>query len=252
MADVALRALTSAFGLEALAVAAAPGLGDDGEAPTVRAVLPATWSSDEGPGDLLHRHLHQLVSPGRLSVVRRPGSARQIRAEDRWLWSFQTVTEGRVLAAVGIGGERLTPELDRALRLAGQALAFSVADRGIDLARRREIADGTRVLLKSEGGDVLAEVNADWPLDEPLKPGLRSRRTGVGRGPEPVLAVARAAAKAARPRCGVLYAQTAEVEGNGLALALVKRESNGLCLGWADHPIGDLGGVAEAVFIAAL
>ncbi len=251
--DAALRALTAAFDLRALAVAAAPVSGPDGEGAERRWLLPPGWSIDRGPGAQLHAQLTTLLDQPP-SAARTGRRSREIPIDGHRLWLHRTVEDGRILAATAIRPTSLSPSAAEALAGATRALASSMADRGADLLLRQSIADGTLITLKSEGDDVLAEVNADWPLPDPDRPGRRPRRTGVGRGSEPVQAVARAAAKACRPRCEVLYAGTAATaDGDGeVAVALVRHQANGLRVGWAERSRGDLGAVAEAVFTAAL
>ena len=61
-----------------------------------------------------------------------------------------------------------------------------------------------------------------------------------------------AAAKACRPRCEVVFAGSTELDDGDVAVALVHHHRHGLRLGYAIRPRGDLGGIAEAVFTAAL
>ena len=251
--DAALRALMAAFDLRALAVAAGPTPGVNGEEVERRLVMPAGWSIDEGHGAQLDRQLSLLVDQP-IAAVRHGHRSREIPIDGHRLWLNRTVEDGRVLAATAVRKASLPPSSAESLAGATRALAASMADRGADLGLRQAIAEGTLITLKSEGDDVLAEVNADWPLPQPSRSGRRNRRTGVGRGTEPVQAVARAAAKACRPRCEVLYAgtaPTAEADGE-IAVVVVRHQPNGLRVGWAERSRGDLGAVAEAVFTAAL
>ncbi len=282
--DAALRALMQAFGLRALAVAAGahPDRPDDG--PIVRTMTPPGWPDDRGPGLQLRQQLDRLLgrSPEQLAA----GTPwREIPLDGHRLWLHGAVEDGRVLAATALRASSLPRASAAALGPAVRALASSMAERGVDLGLRHTIHESTQIALKSEGGDVLAEVNADWPLPRPTKPGLRGRRTGVGRGSEPVQAVARAAAKACRPRCEVLFAGLAPstspaieaaghprvsggaVDGAGptgrpgqppgadpaaeIAVVLIRHHRHGLRVGWAERDPGDLGAVAEAVFTAA-
>ncbi len=261
MLDAALRALMAAFDLRALAVAAAPHPDRPDEQPLLRSVMPDGWTEERGPGAQLHRQLDTLLRHPIEGA--QPGPPwREIPIDGHRLWLHRGTEDGRVLAATAVRETSMPSASADALGPAVRALASSVADRGVDPGLRHAIRESTQIALKSEGDDVLAEVNADWPLPRPVKTAMRGRRTGVGRGSEPVQAVARAAAKACRPRCEVVFAGTAptgievdEAAGGpvgDISIALVRHHDHGLRFGWAARGRGDLGGVAEAVFTAGL
>lgn len=249
----AMRALMGAFGLEAFAVGVGPDPDHAESAPTTRIVLPPGWSTEVGPGAQLHRQLTARVgqSTGR---VERGAQRREVPIDGHRLWLHQDVIDGRVVVAVAIREASLPMSAGGPLASAAQSVAASMTDRGVDLKARHTIHAATQVSLKSERDDVLAEVNADWPLPPPARQNLRTRRTGVGRGDEPVIAVARAAAKACRPRCEVLFAGVApnDADDADVAVVLIRHHELDLRVGWAERPRGDLVAVAEAVFTAAL
>ncbi len=281
--DAALGFLLDEFDLTALAVAVGPS-GRAADPPLVRAVLPPSWQVSDGPGRLVHREL-QATMTGTTSKRRRarygPDHFEKI-VEGQRFWCGRTSSDaapyaedvsseaagaksgpqpglnqgiavsGRPVAVVAALGQSLGPNRSRALLDAVGSLVQSLIQPGADPALRRAIAEGTKVSLKSEGGDVLAEVNADWPIPTPSDRRSGARRTGVGRANEPIMAVARATAKACRPRCEVLFAGTAATEGGQATLAVIRRGRSGPRIGWALGRQGDLTGVSEAVFSAAL
>ncbi len=251
--DAAMRALMIAFELEALAIGLGPDPDQPESGPATRVLLPPGWSTESGPGAQLHRQLAARVGQPTGRVERGP-ARREVPIDGHRLWLYQTVLDGRLVVAIAIRDASLPSSAGDSLAAAAQSLAASMTDRGVDLNLRHAIHASTTISLKSEGEDVLAEVNAEWPLPPPTKANLRNRRTGVGRGTEPVQAVARAAAKACRPRCEVLFAGVAP-NGAGdadVAIVLVRHHELDLRVGWAERPRGDLGAVAEAVFTAAL
>lgn len=287
MLDASLRALIGAFDLRALAVAAGSHPDRPGDGPVIRTMAPPGWPDDRGPALQLRQQLESLLrrSPEQVAAG---APWREIPLDGHRLWLHGAVEDGRILAATAVRESSMPRASAATLGPAVCALASSMAERGVDLGLRHTIHESTQIALKSEGGDVLAEVNADWPLPRPTKPGLRGRRTGVGRGSEPVQAVARAAAKACRPRCEVLFAglapgvpssaESANGQSNGsldghtragvvsgpraglaagdhaaseIAVVLIRHHHHGLRVGWAERDPGDLGAVAEAVFTAA-
>lgn len=251
--EAAIRSLMAAFDLQALAIGAGPDPDNPESGPMTRLILPPGWSTDTGPGAQLHR---QLIARVGQAVDRvEPGPfLREVPIDGHRLWLYQAVRDGRLIVATAIRDASLPPSIGGALAVAVDGLISSMANRGGDLNLRNVIGGSTQISLKSEGDDVLAEVNADWPLPRPTKPSLRSRRTGVGRAAEPVNAVARAAAKACRPRCEILFAGVAPgADGStDVAVVLVRHHDLGLRVGWSERTRGDLGAVAEAVFTAAL
>jgi hypothetical protein len=250
VADAALRALMESFELQALAVAVSAGP-EPGDVPAHRIVLAPGWSAERGIGALLERELGAMLAQP-ATVIPAEARHREIPVDGHRLWLYRAVEDGRVFVAGGVRHASLPASSGGALGAAVQALASSLADRRADLNLRHSMQRATNISLKSEGGDVLAEVNADWPLPEGARNGSRGRRTGVGRAGEPVLAVARAAAKACRPRCEVLFAGLTRCDDGDVAVALVRHHQHGLRVGWAERPRGDLRAVTEAVFTASL
>ena len=251
MAEAALGVLVSGFGLRALAVAAAPTSGSPGHPVARRELLPAGWSAERGLGAILDRHVQALIDDPRSLHLPLVGS-RELVIDGQRLWLHRAVEGDRVLAAAAMTGEPLGSSASLALGVATQTLASSLAERGADLKLRHSMHGATSISLKSEGGDVLAEVNADWPLPDGAGGVIRGRRTGVGRAAEPILAVAKAAAKACRPRCEVLYAGTTRGVDGDVTIVLIRHQRRGLRVGWAERSRGDLRGVTEAVFTASL
>ncbi len=252
--DTAMRALMAAFELEAFAIGVGPDRRHPASDPTTRVVMPPGWSTEVGPGAQLHRQLTARVGQPTARVKRGGPHRREVPIDGHRLWLYQTLVDGRVVVAVAIRDASLPPSDGGSLASAAQSLAVSMTDRGADLKLRHTIHEGTQISLKSERDDVLAEVNAEWPLPSPVGQNHRSRRTGVGRGAEPVYAVARAAAKACRPRCDVLFAGVAPNRAGDadVAIVLIRHHELDLRVGWAERPRGDLAAVAEAVFTAAL
>ena len=117
---------------------------------------------------------------------------------------------------------------------------------------RDAISRGTSVSLKSEGPIVQAEVKADWVIEGQLdESAISGRRVGVGRGQDPAGAVARAAAKACRPRCEIEFAGASSMDGLLVTIVMIRDHRQALRLGFAVRPEGDHSGAAEAVFTAA-
>jgi hypothetical protein len=143
-----------------------------------------------------------------------------------------------------------SPEVETLSTVVGSIVAASSESDTAEESRQL-IRASTSATLKSEGGDVLAEVRADWPQQIDLPGGRGGRRTGVGRGADPATAVARAAAKACRPRCEVAFAGTSERDGLDVTIAMIVHPERGLRLGFAVREPGDHSGAAEAVFTAA-
>ncbi len=134
------------------------------------------------------------------------------------------------------------------------SIVAACSDSEAKAVARHHMRTGTSASLKSEGDDVLAEVRADWELltDEANRTNAHlGRRTGLGRGPDPVTAVARAAAKACRPRCEVAFAGSSELEDVDVSIVMIRHAEYGLRLGFAVREKGDFDGAAEAVFTAA-
>lgn len=250
----AIRALMAAFDLEALAIGVGPDPHRPQSGPTTRVVMPPGWSTESGPGAQLHRQLTARVGQPIERVKRGGPHRREVPIDGYRLWLHQAMLDGRVVVAIAIRDASLPPSAGGSLATAAQSLATSMTDRGADLNLRHAIHGSTQISLKSERDDVLAEVNTEWPLPPKADQSQRNRRTGVGRGDEPVLAVARAAAKACRPRCEVLFAGVAPNEAGDadVAIVLIRHQELDLKVGWAERPRGDLGAVAEAIFTAAL
>jgi hypothetical protein len=137
-------------------------------------------------------------------------------------------------------------------------------DIGVD---RAEMAAKTVVRVRSRAGGVVAEVHATWALPEDNRdasaPQSPPRRVGLGKAADAITAVARAAAKAARPRCEVVHAGVIDPTAAGganvavvRAVALIRTIDGQLRLGVGDGPPSadrpELFAVALAVLGASL
>jgi len=239
------------FGLDGMVIAAGPGPDHPDEPPVLCSQLPPSWSADSGVLLAVYGNLWPLLDR---EAPPTPNARRhwEIPVEGHRIWLHRTVEGDRPLVAAAIRSTPLSgAEGDGLADIVG-ALAGPLAGGGAGPALRQSIMEATTISLKSEGADVLAEVNAEWTPPVGAAGTRSGRRTGVGRGSDPVIAVARAAAKACRPRCEVTFAGATELDDGDVAVALVQHQRDGLRLGYALRPRGDLGGVAEAVFTAAL
>ncbi len=230
---------------------------------SLTASFPASWSVDSPALLQIYGNLWEDLQDERQStgssVDRRgptervvPTEHRQIPVGRHWVWMARLDDGDQSTAAAAIRTASFSPLEAEALATVMGSLVAACSESAARAAARRLIQDNTAISLKSEGQDVLAEVNAHWELAANGGPaGRPSRRTGLGRGPDPTTAVARAAAKACRPRCEIAFAGTSELEEGEVSIVMIRDQRQGLRLGYALREKGDHGGVAEAVFTAA-
>lgn len=223
--------------------------------------LPPSWAAEsqvlfEIYGNLwrvLQHDFHEVGSSllgGRLPSPVPLQEQWQIPIGRHWILISRMDDGGVPVAAVAIRKASFSPaEADAFGAVVGSVVA-ACSENDSKSGARALIGAGTSASLKSEGADVLAEVNADWTLG-PDHPTPAGRRIGVGRGPDPVTAVARAAAKACRPRCEITFAGSSELEDVEVSIVMIRHATQGLRLGYAVREKGDYSGVAEAVFTAA-
>lgn len=290
--DAALSAMMAGFGLDGVVlVAQAPSAtasaGDDQSPafdPTfLAAKLPPSWSADsqllfEMYGNLwwLLQDPEELGFGAGASPDKGPdisGGARQalgtvantqqwqIPLGQNWLWMCRMLDGDDVVAAVAIRQDRFqTAEADTLSSLVN-ATVIACSNSEARLASRQRIIDGTRTTLKLDGDDILAEVVAEWHRPVEGKGKRRrgadksgdARRIGAARAADAPTAVAKAAAKACRPRCEVTFAGSSEVdEHSEVSIVMIDGPEHGLRMGFAVRQKGDKGGAAEAVFTAAL
>ena len=287
--DTALSTLADAFSLDGVVLATRPPavgeLEQEHQTPSfLAATLPPSWSNDsqllfEIYGNLWRvlRHQPEAGHPTGSTGSGSDGTERDLPDEDPTTATGDTLTEdvtGEVdwhttigrhavwmsrmddgtqpVAIVAIREHPFSePETQALAELLG-SVVLACAEDDDRLAARQIIEQGTAVSLKSEGADVLAEVTAEWPLaPTPENADVMARRTGVGRASDPATAVARAAAKACRPRCEVTFAGESELEGSAVSIVMIRDADQHLRLGYAVRPSGDFSGAAEAVFAAA-
>ncbi|MEM7275183.1 MAG: hypothetical protein AAF547_19035 [Actinomycetota bacterium] len=289
MVDAALGAMVDGFGLDGVVLAARAGTATAATAPADRNPAPIDASTggtetttptflatrlppsisadsrllfelygqlwrlldDDGPAvssDLVGRRLDGPVAPI---------SQSQIAVGRHWLWVCRIDGGDDPIGAVAVRKASFTAEEAETLGSLIAAVVSAFGERGARLEARERIRSGTTTLLKPEDDGVRAEVRADWELDRPdddapaprFKPGLR---VGTGRAAEPSLAVARAAAKACRPRCEVMFAGASPLDDDEVSIVLLVHPERGLRLGFAVGPADDHRGAAEAVFTAAI
>lgn len=238
--------------------------------PTFLAVrLPNGWSTESPELFEIYGNLWQILrddsSPAASSLLagRLSGSVSKLPAAMMQHWQQQVGRHWILLSRIDSGEQPVAtvairkssfsePEVEAIGEVIGSVVAACSDTEATALARNR-IRSGTTASLKSEGDDVLAEVRAEWVL-EPDKTArsepLPGRRTGLGRGIDPAMAVARAAAKACRPRCEVAFAGTSELEGVDVSIVMIRHPERGFRLGFAVREKGDHSGAAEAVFTA--
>lgn len=217
--------------------------------PVVEHLTPAL---SDGPARLGPRERSRLA---RLAVRGRPGVEYPVGAW--WAVAWPPASQDGIGAVVVRARRFEVAEIDVLAAVVGSLLAACRDDhRSIEL--RRAIAEGTTVVLNDDDGEIRAEVRADWPLDFSDDTDRRrgdkavsGRRTGLGRGPDPTTAVAKAAAKACRPRCEVAFAGSSTGDGVEVSIVIIQDPRAGLRLGLAVRASGDSGGAAEAVFTAA-
>lgn len=255
--------------------------GADFDPTFLAAKLPPSWSADsqllfEMYGNLwwLLRDPDEvdrvagggLVSPARPSQAGREpvGAAAdtqqwQLPLGRNWLWMCRMMDGQDVVAAVAIRSTRFEPGEADTLAALVNATVVACSNSESRLAMRKRIAEGTRTTLKSDGEDIQAEVVAEWHHPTERAGGRNgdsaagARRIGAARAVDAPTAVARAAAKACRPRCEVTFAGASEVDGESeVSIVMIDGPEHGLRMGFAVRERGDRGGAAEAVFTAAL
>jgi hypothetical protein len=253
VADRAVVAVADGFGLDGLVLVAAlqpplpaMGVANPAEPPVVASI--ERLAVDESTRQRLIRC--GLDGPAGIPTPLEGG---------RW-WSLHLPgsPEGAGLSAVAIRSQRFDPaEVDALASVVNSVAEACDEDPGAGAFRQR-IVDGTTVVLNDGDGadEIRAEVRADWPSNlaveartGPRRPAL-DRRTGLGHGPDATTAVARAAAKACRPRCKVAFAGSSIREGVEVTIVIVHNDACGLRLGIAVTAPGDPAGAAEAVFTA--
>lgn len=206
----------------------------------------------------------------------------QVPIGRHWVLVSRMDDDGLPVGAAAVRKAPFTPEEAEALGTVIGSVVAACSDSDEKAAARHEIRNGTKATVKSLGAlpgpsaaasggksadataaadgtpsapvELLAEVDAHWELrsvngDGPV--GVSGRRRGVGRGSDPVVAVARAAAKACRPRCEIAFAGASELEDVVVSIVMIRHARHGLRLGYAVRPRGDHSGAAEAVFTAA-
>ena len=295
--DAALGAMVDGFGLDGVVLAARSTDGSNpaedataassdaaGEPTFLATRLPASLSADSRVLFEMYGQLWRLLSNGgtevasdlvgqRLDGPVSPVEHCQVGVGRHWFWLCRVEGAEDPVGAVAIRKASFAAEEAESLAALVAAVVSACDDRRAGAALRAHIRSGTSTLLKDEGEEVRAEVTADWELpdaqDDRRHP-TAGRLVGAGRAGEPVLAVARAAAKACRPRCEVVFAGASPLETSGsvssaqgvddsvdggldgVSIVLLTHPDRGLRLGFAVGRDGDLGSVAEAVFTAAL
>ncbi len=241
-------------------------IGDPVPAPVFLAArLPPSWAADSQVLFEIYGNLWRVLEeapddhrPPPIETQQPDGAILhqqwQIPVGRHWALLSRIDDESGPVAAVAIRKASFSAEESQALGAVMGSVVDACSDTESKHLVRELIRAGTTASLKSEGPDLLAEVNADWhrpsATGRPVGPAA-GRRTGVGRGSDPVTAVARAAAKACRPRCELVFAGASELDGAEVSIVMVREPNDGLRLGYAVRPPGDHGGPAEAVFTAA-
>ena len=287
--DAALGAMMAGFGLDGVVlVAQAPtGHTTDGDVqspefdPTfLAAKLPPSWSADSQRLFEMYGNLWWLLQdPTEQGLGARPSFAagsvegrqplgtvgntqqRQIPLGQNWLWLCRMLDGADVVAAVAIRQSRFEAAEAETLSSLVNATVVACSNSEARLASRQRIIDGTRTTLKLDGAEIMAEVVAEWHQptegESKRKRGAGksggARRIGAARAADAPTAVARAAAKACRPRCQVTFAGSSEVDDDSeVSIVMIDGPEHGLRMGFAVRQKGDNGGPAEAVFTAAL
>ena len=156
------------------------------------------------------------------------------------------------VAVVAIREQRFEADDSNALAQLVRSVVAACSEAPEDSLVRQTIKSETAILLKSEGAEVTAEVQASWQLADGSDPvDALPRRAGFGRASDPVNAVARAAVKACRPRCELAFAGASELDDAQVTIVMIRDSDGQLRLGYAVRPNGDHSGAAEAVFTAA-
>ena len=185
----------------------------------------------------------------------------QVRLGSNWLWLCRMFDGDDVVAAVAIRPHRFDPAEADTLSSLVSAVVMACSNSDARAESRQRIAAGTRTSLKRDGDDIQAEVVAEWHQPTESKRRHRNgnerepeaRRIGAARAPDAATAVARAAAKACRPRCDVTFAGSSAIDDETeVSIVMIDGPEHGLRMGFAVRGRGDSGGPAEAVFTAAL
>lgn len=239
------------------------GPNEDGGPRFLAARLSAGWPIESSVPYEVYRRLWRVLqhdfAPGESPLIgmRMPSPIPrqeqwQVAIGRRWALISRMDDGDTPVAAVAIRTASFGPEEADAFGAMVASVVAATSDDDTKTVRRQLIRAGTTATLKSEGPDLLAEVHADWdlPSSDGTAP-ISGRRAGVGRGSDPISAVARAAAKACRPRCEVAFAGSSEVEDVEVSIVMIRQSKQGLRLGFAVRQKGDYTGAAEAVFTAA-
>jgi hypothetical protein len=247
--EVALDELCRLYHLNGMAMAIVPPGRSAGEADVLEC-LPADWSPEHGSVRALHRHLLALLAPPMRAPG--PGPSGELPVAGRTLWLYRVPCPGWSVGVVAVRTAPFDAVERRSLEMVTEALTVLLAGPSPDPDRRQAMAERSSIALKAgSGATVVAELLTDWPQPpRPLADPHPTRRAGVGRGTSAVVAVARAAAKASRPRCTLVFAGTAPLDDHQIALTVVEDVDHKLRLGVARRAPGDLGAVAESVFAA--
>lgn len=256
--------------------AAAPADGADADPTFLAAKLPPSWSADSQLLFEMYGNLWWLLrdpdeadlAAGADTSGREPVGAAadttqwQLPLGRNWLWMCRMMDGQDVVAAVAIRQTRFEAAEADTLSSLVNATVVACSNSESRLAMRARIAKGTRTTLKSDGDEIQAEVVAEWhqPVERTAgknngggDSGAAARRIGAARAADAPTAVARAAAKACRPRCEVTFAGASEVdEESEVSIVMIDGPEHGLRMGFAVRERGDRGGAAEAVFTAAL
>lgn len=263
--------LTSGRQTEPAAPSLAAVSGDQSPAPGARASaptflaakLPVAWASDSQILFETYGNLWRVLQDDRIQVQSSLVNARlnhpvpaterwQLPVGRHWLWVARVDDGDHAIAAAAIRRASFPePEAD-ALGAVVRSIVAACSEDACRAESRYTIGQGTSVSLKSEGPIVQAEVQADWVVEcPPAESVVSGRRVGVGRGQDPAGAVARAAAKACRPRCEIEFAGASSMDGLLVTIVMIRDHRQALRLGFAVRPEGDHSGAAEAVFTAA-
>lgn len=271
--DTALSALADAFALDGLILAThSPDeqqqlerlneLGETTKSPPMflAATLPPSWSLDSQILFEVYGNLWRVLKDDESDAAQVEGTVPLSNAISRqWqtaigqhqVWMARMDDGQQPVAVVAIRPDPFTPPETEALAAVIGSVVAACSENEAKLTARHAIREGTSVSLKSEGADVLAEVSADWQLSGQVATGATARRNGAGRDVDPVAAVARAAAKACRPRCEITFAGASDLDDSQVSVVMIRDAQHGLRLGFAVRPHGDYSGAAEAVFTAA-
>lgn len=266
--DAALETVGEAFGLDGIVLAtcnqsAGTELDERFPSPTfLAASLPENWSRDSQRLFEIYGHLWRVLRhddrspalPGEMKAPSADGEAGQwqVSVGSQWAWLSRADDDEEPIAVIAIRDAAFSAAEADALATVVASVVAACSESGSKLSARQSIAAGTTATVKSDGVDMLAEVVADWHLgpvgDNACRPG---RRNGVGRAQDPITAVARAAAKACRPRCEVAFAGASRVDDAEVFIVMIRDADGGLRLGFAVARPGQYVGAAEAVFTAA-